>query len=797
MKQKRKASFFLGLILIVSMLVALGGVPAVSKAVTTTTLSLQDQITSLQNQILIQKLLALIAQLQAQLQQLIANKTITTVQCGWCGNSCINWAGKDRSSTACADVMPPAGSSCQNINGTCQITNNATKYSCSTAMGTISSNNYTGCIPSNNGTFNSLAECQNSCPVTTACITEGKSISVTPVGFTQKCCSGLVLCPPPSGIVGSMGTCQKTCTTPSSCTDSDNGKNYNVKGVVTYQGQTYTDQCVEERIIGCIPTTTNSCSPSQSTSFLQEYYCEDGVMKNEGHACGSGYTCQDGACKAATVVTTKPLALCTDSDNGQNYNVKGTTTYNGSTVPDICGKDANVGGTPQTLNSLQEFYCGSNGQRYVDFYECPNGCENGACKTQPVCNLTSSFSTGPVTGDINTIYPYAIAPIGGTQPYTYSWSTDNLWYTGDLTVITNFLATHGGVWYKWTTPGIKTVSVTVTDAKGCSVGVSRDVTITAPQTCTDSDGGTNYNVKGTTTGMAGNNVLTTDTDSCNGNTLIEWFCSGAYRTNTNYVCPGGCYNGACLSVPPTTIPAAAPTINSATIDGKTIASTNPPTYLAPNVSHTIAVNATNATSYKYYVMYKSTAAGNVSGWISLGGNTGSAASFIPNCSGSTCSFTVPASETVLVWVEAVNGSQVTSLGFWYTYTSASSTATGCSWCGNTCVLSSLASAGTKCADVMPPTGSTCTLVNGVCTASNGGVVEGVETHIFSENLGYGMENEDVRALQSILAAKGYFSSIISGYFGWQTEEAVKVFQSANNLPATGLVGPLTRELLNK
>lgn len=59
-----------------------------------------------------------------------------------------------------------------------------------------------------------------------------------------------------------------------------------------------------------------------------------------------------------------------------------------------------------------------------------------------------------------------------------------------------------------------------------------------------------------------------------------------------------------------------------------------------------------------------------------------------------------------------------------------------------------------------------------------------------------MEGDDVRELQSILAQKGYFSGIVSGWFGWQTEEAVKAFQTANNISATGFVGPLTRELLN-
>ncbi|MBM3229000.1 hypothetical protein FJZ26_01085 [Candidatus Parvarchaeota archaeon] len=84
----------------------------------------------------------------------------------------------------------------------------------------------------------------------------------------------------------------------------------------------------------------------------------------------------------------------------------------------------------------------------------------------------------------------------------------------------------------------------------CPYGCSNGVCKSAPQTvCTDTDGGVNYYTKGTTSGIDGNRVPATDTDSCIDSTnLIEWFCSGSYRTNTNYACPSGytCSNGACV-----------------------------------------------------------------------------------------------------------------------------------------------------------------------------------------------------------------------------------------------------------
>lgn len=83
--------------------------------------------------------------------------------------------------------------------------------------------------------------------------------------------------------------------------------------------------------------------------------------------------------------------------------------------------------------------------------------------------------------------------------------------------------------------------------------------------CTDSDGGKEYYVKGTTVGLAFGDVMTTRIDSCWPNNqygdgydhVAEWFCSTdqnngkAYAINTNEKCPNGCKDGACLPSSPT------------------------------------------------------------------------------------------------------------------------------------------------------------------------------------------------------------------------------------------------------
>ena len=69
--------------------------------------------------------------------------------------------------------------------------------------------------------------------------------------------------------------------------------------------------------------------------------------------------------------------------------------------------------------------------------------------------------------------------------------------------------------------------------------------------------------------------------------------------------------------------------------------------------------------------------------------------------------------------------------------------------------------------------------------------------LFESTLSIGMSGPEVLELQNRLRAEGFFNVTPTGYFGPLTESAVKAYQSAHGLPAVGIVGPLTRGLLNQ
>jgi len=77
------------------------------------------------------------------------------------------------------------------------------------------------------------------------------------------------------------------------------------------------------------------------------------------------------------------------------------------------------------------------------------------------------------------------------------------------------------------------------------------------------------------------------------------------------------------------------------------------------------------------------------------------------------------------------------------------------------------------------------------------IVPSIALASFNNNLYYGMTgNADVTQLQTILTSHGLYSGPITGNFFGLTQAAVESFQTENNLPSTGYVGPLTREVLN-
>ncbi len=76
-------------------------------------------------------------------------------------------------------------------------------------------------------------------------------------------------------------------------------------------------------------------------------------------------------------------------------------------------------------------------------------------------------------------------------------------------------------------------------------------------------------------------------------------------------------------------------------------------------------------------------------------------------------------------------------------------------------------------------------------------VLGASTYTFARDLSAGSTGNDVTQLQQALAASGFYSGPITGYFGPLTASAVSAFQGARGLQAVGRVGPQTRSLLNQ
>jgi hypothetical protein len=82
------------------------------------------------------------------------------------------------------------------------------------------------------------------------------------------------------------------------------------------------------------------------------------------------------------------------------------------------------------------------------------------------------------------------------------------------------------------------------------------------------------------------------------------------------------------------------------------------------------------------------------------------------------------------------------------------------------------------------------------TSGSSNVSSAATAYNFTEFLSVGSQDAQVTALQKRLAADGFYSGPITGYFGTLTEVAVGKFQAANGIAVKGYVGPTTRTALN-
>lgn len=153
------------------------------------------------------------------------------------------------------------------------------------------------------------------------------------------------------------------------CVDSDSGKNFDTKGIVSggsygtigYNHNPFTDYC-------------NTYTPNQ----LIEYFCLGDSVQYNSYICPN--SCSNGACVQTPA---PPIATCSDSDNGFTLYERGAatgTTSGGELKNNISDSCIALGGKTY----LNEWTCDTDKSKlYSYYYDCPYGCNNGACLCSP------------------------------------------------------------------------------------------------------------------------------------------------------------------------------------------------------------------------------------------------------------------------------------------------------------------------------------------------------------------------------------------------------------------------------
>ncbi|MBW2976610.1 hypothetical protein KY347_04145 [Candidatus Woesearchaeota archaeon] len=153
------------------------------------------------------------------------------------------------------------------------------------------------------------------------------------------------------------------------CVDSDSGVYPYIKG----------------RVYGMQNGNLVNLSDSCNWNYIYERYCDGTNIAYSYTLCS--YGCSDGACIEGTTI-------CTDSDGGTNYYVKGTARTNNLNIEgayDCCKMQYSTqmgdpvahrgpGGGPCVDEGpyLYEAICKNNLPTHT-VYTCPNGCKNGVC----------------------------------------------------------------------------------------------------------------------------------------------------------------------------------------------------------------------------------------------------------------------------------------------------------------------------------------------------------------------------------------------------------------------------------
>lgn len=355
------------------------------------------------------------------------------------------------------------------------------------------------------------------------------------------------------------------------CSDTDGGKNYGLKGILTNLNNNYqyTDYCSSNNLIEyfCDPTSatfwgqerhtcTNGCSAG---ACMGESSCTPSWICGDWGTCTGGQhskTCTQTNCpsQASTKTETEscaPTQTCTDSDNGANFNVAGTTVDSTGTSSDICSG-----------SQLTEYSCNGTVKTSTTT-TCQYGCSAGACNSAPVPRCTETdngknyYLYGSTTGlSAGSIYTFNDHCIAGTSELTeYYCQGDNALYENTNCALgcSNGACVAPSCTPSWNcgdwsacVAGQHTKTCTQTNCPSQDSTKTETESCISQTTCTDSDGGRVYTAKGTTIDSTGSYQ-----DSCiAGMQVKEYYCDGnTAKFEQLYSCAYGCLDGACKSAP--------------------------------------------------------------------------------------------------------------------------------------------------------------------------------------------------------------------------------------------------------
>lgn len=198
-----------------------------------------------------------------------------------------------------------------------------------------------------------------------------------PIYTEQTCSSGCL-----------DGACELSApinTTPVTCADSVlsegevktisvGGENYEVS--LNFVSQTQAKFTVNGVLTGLLIKAGTSKLASGAILGLKEirYSSKDAGVSQVDFAIATGISyLENGACKSAQTT------VCTDSDGGLDYSVKGDVSLNGVYLDSDWCIETNDG------SLLNEKYCINNSVSGTKYYFCPHICSGGACIEKPIC----------------------------------------------------------------------------------------------------------------------------------------------------------------------------------------------------------------------------------------------------------------------------------------------------------------------------------------------------------------------------------------------------------------------------